>query len=124
MLVLKHFSAVRVGHSDETDCVNLSTTVSHRLPVSLRTAYSRLCTQLASPSSSGCDSFYVRVNMDLDPHGDPPCLGVRCDDILHVMDTLYNGKYQWHCARVDPHTAKHLQAGVVPNYNRYQNDMD
>ncbi|KAJ8387567.1 hypothetical protein AAFF_G00152630 [Aldrovandia affinis] len=83
-------------------------------------AYSKLCTQLASPSFSGCDSFYVRVNMDIDPHGDPPCLGVSCDDILHVTDTLYNKKYQWHCARVDVHTAKHLQAGVVPNYNRAQ----
>ncbi|KAJ8332267.1 hypothetical protein SKAU_G00427500 [Synaphobranchus kaupii] len=83
-------------------------------------AYSRLCTQLSSPSFSGSDSFYVRVNMDIDPQGDPPCLGVHCDDILHVTDTVHNGKYQWHCARVDPHTAKPLQAGVVPNYNRAQ----
>ncbi|XP_036408233.1 caspase recruitment domain-containing protein 10 [Megalops cyprinoides] len=83
-------------------------------------AYSKLCTQLSSPSFLGCDSFYVRVNMDLDPNGDPPSLGVHCDDILHVMDTVHNGKYQWRCARVEPQTAKHLQAGVMPNYNRAQ----
>ncbi|KAI1884563.1 hypothetical protein AGOR_G00227680 [Albula goreensis] len=83
-------------------------------------AYSKLCTQLSSPSFPGCDSFYVRVNMDIDPHGDPPCLGVHCDDILHVMDTVHNRKYQWRCARVDPYNAKHLQAGTVPTYNRAQ----
>ncbi|XP_064170686.1 caspase recruitment domain-containing protein 10 [Anguilla rostrata] len=83
-------------------------------------AYSRLCAQLSSPSFPGCDSFYVRVNIDIDPQGDPACLGVRCDDILHVTDTVYNGKYQWCCARVHPHTAKPLQTGVVPNYNRAQ----
>ncbi|KAJ8251617.1 hypothetical protein GJAV_G00223270 [Gymnothorax javanicus] len=83
-------------------------------------AYSRLSAQLSSPGFSGCDSFYVRVNMDIAPQDDPPCLGVCCDDILHVTDTVYNGKYQWRCAKVDLHTAKPLQAGVVPNYNRAQ----
>ncbi|XP_035381160.1 caspase recruitment domain-containing protein 10 isoform X2 [Electrophorus electricus] len=35
-------------------------------------------------------------------------------------DTRYNGKYQWRCTCVDTLSAKPLQAGAVPNYNRAQ----
>ncbi|XP_070779383.1 caspase recruitment domain-containing protein 10 isoform X2 [Enoplosus armatus] len=83
-------------------------------------AYSKLCTQLLSPSFVGADSFYVRVNLNMEPHGDPPSLGVSCDDIIHVTDTRYNGKYHWRCSLVDPLTAKPQQAGTMPNYNRAQ----
>ncbi|KAG7216244.1 hypothetical protein INR49_029095 [Caranx melampygus] len=83
-------------------------------------AYSQLCSQLLSPNFMGADSFYVRVNLNMEPHGDPPSLGVSCDDIIHVTDTRYNGKYHWHCSLVDPLTAKPLQAGTMPNYNRAQ----
>ncbi|XP_012991468.3 caspase recruitment domain-containing protein 10 [Esox lucius] len=83
-------------------------------------AYSKLCAQRSSPAFQGADSFYVRVNMDLDLHSDLPCLGVRCDDIVHVTDTRYNGKYQWHCTLVNPDTAKPLRQGAMPNYNRAQ----
>ncbi|KAM3864409.1 caspase recruitment domain-containing protein 10 [Diretmus argenteus] len=83
-------------------------------------AYSQLCSQLSSPTFLGADSFYVRVNLDMDPHGEPPCLGVCCEDIIHVTDTRYNGKYQWRCSLVDPCTAKPLQVGAMPNYNRAQ----
>ncbi|KAM9746515.1 caspase recruitment domain-containing protein 10 [Menidia menidia] len=83
-------------------------------------AYSKLCSELASPAFTGADSFYVRVNLNIEPHGEPPCLGVSCDDIIHVTDTRYNGKYQWHCSLVDPITAKPLQTGTMPNYNRAQ----
>ncbi|XP_036943840.1 caspase recruitment domain-containing protein 10 isoform X1 [Acanthopagrus latus] len=83
-------------------------------------AYSKLCSQLSAPTFMGADSFYVRVNLNMEPHGDPPSLGVSCDDIVHVTDTRYNGKYHWHCSLVDPHTAKSLQAGTMPNYNRAQ----
>lgn len=82
--------------------------------------YSKLCEQMSASSFAGADSFYVRVNLDIDPNGDPPCLGVSCNDILHVTDTRYNGKYQWRCYRVDLVTAKPLQAGAIPNYNRAQ----
>ncbi|TDH02630.1 hypothetical protein EPR50_G00154450 [Perca flavescens] len=82
--------------------------------------YSKLCSQLSSPTFTGADSFYVRVNLNMEPCGDPPSLGVSCDDIIHVTDTRYNKKYNWHCSLVDPHTAKPLQAGTMPNYNRAQ----
>eukprot|EP00064_Thunnus_orientalis_P013628 superscaffoldBa00002250_g13667 len=83
-------------------------------------AYSELCSQISSPTFTGADSFYVRVNLSIEPLGDPPSLGVSCDDIIHVTDTRYNGKYNWRCSLVDPRTAKHLQAGTMPNYNRAQ----
>lgn len=82
--------------------------------------YSKLCEKMSSTSFTGADSFYVRANLDVESNGDPPCLGISCNDILHVTDTRFNGKYQWRCCRVDPQTAKPLQAGAMPNYNRYQ----
>ncbi|XP_060721174.1 caspase recruitment domain-containing protein 10 isoform X1 [Tachysurus vachellii] len=82
--------------------------------------YSHLNSELSSPSFTGADSFYVRVNLDLFLQGEQPCLRVTCDDILHVTDTRYNGKYQWRCTRVDIQSAKPLQNGAVPNYNRAQ----
>ncbi|XP_078017215.1 caspase recruitment domain-containing protein 10 isoform X2 [Epinephelus lanceolatus] len=83
-------------------------------------AYAKLCSQLSSPSFMGADSFYVRVNLNMEPHGDPPSLAVSCDDIVKVTDTRYNGKYHWHCSLVDPLTAKPQQRGTMPNYNRAQ----
>ncbi|CAL8271001.1 unnamed protein product [Lota lota] len=83
-------------------------------------AYAALCAQLASPSFLGADSFYVRVNLDIDPNGDAPFLGAHCDDIIHVTDTRYKGKYQWRCRLLDRSTAQPLQAGAMPNYNRAQ----
>lgn len=67
----------------------------------------------------GSDSFYVRVNLNIEPHDEPQSLGVACDDIIHVTDTRYNGKYHWRCSVVDQHTAKPLQTGTMPNYNRF-----
>ncbi|XP_068193006.1 caspase recruitment domain-containing protein 11 [Antennarius striatus] len=83
-------------------------------------AYTKLCSQISEPTFKGADSFYVRVNLNMEPQGDPPSLGVCCDDIIYVTDTRYNGKYHWRCSLVDTHTAKSLQAGTMPNYNRAQ----
>ncbi|KAK5879237.1 hypothetical protein CesoFtcFv8_024560 [Champsocephalus esox] len=52
--------------------------------------YSELCSQLSSPSFKGVDSFYVRVNLKMEPNGDPRSLGVSCDDIVHVRDAIHN----------------------------------
>ncbi|XP_074552988.1 caspase recruitment domain-containing protein 11 [Halichoeres trimaculatus] len=83
-------------------------------------AYSKLCSLRSSPSYVGADSFYVRVNLNMEPHCDPSSLSVACDDIMHVTDTRYNGKYHWRCSLVDPRTTKPLQTGTMPNYNRAQ----
>ncbi|KAM4535297.1 caspase recruitment domain-containing protein 11 [Fundulus diaphanus] len=83
-------------------------------------AYSKLQSELSSPSFVGADSFYARVNLNMESHGDSPSLGVSCDDIIHVTDTRHNGKYQWRCSLVDRNTAMPLQTGTMPNYNRAQ----
>ncbi|CAN9505167.1 unnamed protein product [Ophioblennius macclurei] len=83
-------------------------------------AYAKLHSQLSLPAFTGADSFYVRVNLNMEPLGDPPSLGVSCDDILHVSDTRHNGKYHWSCSLVDRNTAKPKQTGTMPNYNRAQ----
>ncbi|XP_024920068.1 caspase recruitment domain-containing protein 10 isoform X2 [Cynoglossus semilaevis] len=83
-------------------------------------SYAQLCSQLSSPTFMGADSFYVRVNLNMEPHGDSPSLSLSCDDIIHVTDTRYHGKYHWHCSVVDPNTVKPLQTGTMPNYNRAQ----
>eukprot|EP00066_Takifugu_rubripes_P012733 XP_011601999.1 PREDICTED: caspase recruitment domain-containing protein 10 isoform X1 [Takifugu rubripes] len=83
-------------------------------------AYSELCSELSASSFVGSDSFYVRVNLNIEPHSEPPSLGVSCDDIIHVTDTRHKGKYNWRCSLVDQDTAKPLQAGTMPNYNRAQ----
>ncbi|XP_061702184.1 LOW QUALITY PROTEIN: caspase recruitment domain-containing protein 10 [Syngnathoides biaculeatus] len=83
-------------------------------------AYAELCSQFSWPTFKGADSFYVRVNLNIEPLGDPPSLSVSCDDIIHVTDTRCNGKYHWHCSLVDPLTADLLLAGNMPNYNRAQ----
>ncbi|MCI4395160.1 hypothetical protein PGIGA_G00177210 [Pangasianodon gigas] len=93
------------------------TSLKHRLN---EEGYSCLNSELSSPSFTGADSFYIRVNLDLFLHGEQPCLRVSCNDILHVTDTRYNGKYQWRCTRVDTHSAKSLHNGAVPNYNTAQ----
>ncbi|XP_027898216.1 caspase recruitment domain-containing protein 10 [Xiphophorus couchianus] len=82
--------------------------------------YSKLRSELSSPSFAGADSFYARVNLNMEPHGDPPSLGVSCDDIIHVTDTRHNGRYQWRCSLVNRETAVPLQTGTMPNYNRAQ----
>ncbi|KAM6905071.1 caspase recruitment domain-containing protein 11 [Xenentodon cancila] len=82
--------------------------------------YSKLCSALSSSTFTGADSFYVRVNLNIEPHSDLPSLSVSCDDIVHVTDTRHNGKYQWRCSLVERSTAKPLQAGTLPNYNRAQ----
>ncbi|XP_056462542.1 caspase recruitment domain-containing protein 11-like [Gadus chalcogrammus] len=45
----------------------------------------------------------------MDPSGDVPFLGARCDDIMHVTDTRYQGMYQWRCCLLDRCTAQPLQ---------------
>lgn len=85
----------------------------------LSSAYAKLRSQLSLPTFKGADSFHVRVNLSMEPFGDPPSLAVSCNDIVHVTDTRCNGKYHWRCSLVDPRTAEPLQAGNMPNYNRW-----
>ncbi|XP_066489696.1 caspase recruitment domain-containing protein 10 [Tiliqua scincoides] len=64
------------------------------------------------------DSFYVRANLSLLEVADPQALSFKSREILHVTDTLHEGRLEWYCARVDPLTLRDLEKGTVPNYNR------
>nr|XP_034983962.1 caspase recruitment domain-containing protein 10 isoform X1 [Zootoca vivipara]XP_034983963.1 caspase recruitment domain-containing protein 10 isoform X1 [Zootoca vivipara] len=64
------------------------------------------------------DSFYVRANLSLLELADPYALCVKHREILHVTNTLYKGRLEWYCARVDPFTLQDLDSGTVPNYSR------
>ncbi|XP_036422635.1 caspase recruitment domain-containing protein 11 isoform X1 [Colossoma macropomum] len=66
------------------------------------------------------DSFYIRVNLNVSGHVDSCSLNVRCDEVLHVLDTRHQGKCEWLCARVDTFTDKDLEKGTIPSYSRAQ----
>ncbi|XP_018588256.1 caspase recruitment domain-containing protein 11 isoform X2 [Scleropages formosus] len=65
------------------------------------------------------DSFYIRLNLSVGP-SDNCSLAVRCDEVVHVLDTMHRGKHEWLCARVDPFTEKDLEMGTIPSYSRAQ----
>ncbi|XP_069763955.1 caspase recruitment domain-containing protein 11-like isoform X2 [Narcine bancroftii] len=64
------------------------------------------------------DSFYIRVNLDILGQVDSCSLQVKCDEILHVLDTARHSGSEWFCARVDPVTLQDLQQGTIPSCNR------
>ncbi|XP_072890114.1 caspase recruitment domain-containing protein 11-like isoform X2 [Hemitrygon akajei] len=64
------------------------------------------------------DSFYIRVNLNILGQVDNCSLQVKCDEILHVLDTECHSGSEWLCARVDPVTKQDLEQGTIPSYNR------
>ncbi|XP_064415068.1 caspase recruitment domain-containing protein 11 isoform X2 [Latimeria chalumnae] len=66
------------------------------------------------------DSFYVRLNLNISGQSDSCSLSIKCDEILHVLDTLYQGRCEWLCARVDSVSDKDLERGTVPSFSRSQ----
>lgn len=69
------------------------------------------------------DSFYIRVNLNITSQLDNCSLTVRCDEVLHVLDTRHQGRCEWLCARVDPYTGADLaDRGTMPSYSRYREE--
>uniref|UniRef100_A0A8B9RCR9 Caspase recruitment domain family, member 11 n=1 Tax=Astyanax mexicanus TaxID=7994 RepID=A0A8B9RCR9_ASTMX len=66
------------------------------------------------------DSFYIRVNLNISCQLDSCSLNVRCDEVLHVLDTRHQGRCEWLCARVDTFSDKDLEKGTIPSYSRAQ----
>ncbi|XP_036409507.1 caspase recruitment domain-containing protein 11 [Megalops cyprinoides] len=81
--------------------------------------YRRLQKSLEEGMASG-DSFYVRLNLNVSSQTDSCSLCVRCDEVVHVLDTMHQGKCEWLCARVDPFTSKDLEKGTIPSFSRAQ----
>ncbi|XP_051995893.1 caspase recruitment domain-containing protein 11-like isoform X2 [Xyrauchen texanus] len=66
------------------------------------------------------DTFYIRLNLNVSSQSDNCSLNVRCDEVLHVLDTMHQGKCEWLCSRVDAFTDKDLERGTIPSYSRAQ----
>ncbi|XP_039216694.1 caspase recruitment domain-containing protein 11 isoform X4 [Crotalus tigris] len=82
--------------------------------------YRTLLSEMEEGLITSGDSFYIRLNLSISSHLDCCSLSVKCDEILHVLDTMYQGKCEWFCARVHPVTNKDEETGTVPNYSRAQ----
>ncbi|XP_061892597.1 caspase recruitment domain-containing protein 11 isoform X4 [Entelurus aequoreus] len=84
-------------------------------------AYRRLQRDLAEGTRVSGDSFYIRVNLNFCSQSDNCSLSVRCDEVMHVLDTRHQGLCMWLCARVDPYTCCDLQeSGTLPCNSRAQ----
>ncbi|XP_069509140.1 caspase recruitment domain-containing protein 10 isoform X2 [Ambystoma mexicanum] len=82
--------------------------------------YERLVERLDRGKHVFGDSFYVRANLDIRVSNEPGALRVRSKQILHVVDTMFQGRFEWFCARVDALTQMELDRGTIPNYSRAQ----
>lgn len=84
-------------------------------------AYRRLQRDLEDGTLASGDSFYIRVNLNISGQSDSCSLTVRCDEVVHVLDTRYQGRCEWMCARVDPFTGSDLlDRGTIPSNSRYR----
>ncbi|KAG7491962.1 hypothetical protein MATL_G00009490 [Megalops atlanticus] len=82
--------------------------------------YRKLQREIEDGTLVSGDSFYVRLNLSLSGQWDSCSMCARCDDIVHVLDTMHQGKNEWLCARVDTFTDKDLEKGSIPSYSRAQ----
>lgn len=83
-------------------------------------AYRRLQRDIADGTLASGDSFYIRVNMTIS-NTENGSLNVRCDEVVHVLDTHHQERTEWLCARVDPYTGLDLpERGTIPCNSRAQ----
>ncbi|XP_069087473.1 caspase recruitment domain-containing protein 10 [Pleurodeles waltl] len=82
--------------------------------------YEALLQELNGCSQGQEDSFYVRANLDIQAPRDHQTLRVKSRDILHVINTMFQGQFEWFGARVDALTQMDLDRGTIPNYCRAQ----
>uniref|UniRef100_A0A2K6FNP1 Caspase recruitment domain family member 11 n=1 Tax=Propithecus coquereli TaxID=379532 RepID=A0A2K6FNP1_PROCO len=66
------------------------------------------------------DSFYIRLNLNISSQLDACTMSLKCDDVVHVRDTMYQDRHEWLCARVDLFTDQDLDVGTIPSYSRAQ----
>ncbi|KAM6905367.1 caspase recruitment domain-containing protein 11 [Xenentodon cancila] len=84
-------------------------------------AYRRLQRDLMDGTLASGDSFYIRVNLNICGQSDSCSLSVRCDEVVHVLDTRHQGLCEWLCARVDPYAGTDLpENGTIPSNSRAQ----
>ncbi|XP_014880024.1 caspase recruitment domain-containing protein 11 isoform X1 [Poecilia latipinna] len=84
-------------------------------------SYRRLQSNLSDGTLASGDSFYIRVNLNICGQSDSCSLNVRCDEVVHVLDTRHQGRCEWLCARVDPYSGTDLaERGTIPSNSRAQ----
>ncbi|XP_023507624.1 caspase recruitment domain-containing protein 14 isoform X2 [Equus caballus] len=81
--------------------------------------YKKLVQDLEAKVATSGDSFYIRVNLAMEGRAEGE-LQVRCNDILHVTDTWFQGRSCWHAHRVGPYNTQGTEHGTIPNYSRAQ----
>nr|XP_025855273.1 caspase recruitment domain-containing protein 14 [Vulpes vulpes] len=81
--------------------------------------YKKLVQDLEAKVATSGDSFYIRVNLAMEARAEGE-LQVRCNDILHVTDTMFQGWGCWHAHRVGPYSTTGAEHGTIPNYTRAQ----
>uniref|UniRef100_A0A674NL17 Caspase recruitment domain family, member 11 n=1 Tax=Takifugu rubripes TaxID=31033 RepID=A0A674NL17_TAKRU len=67
-------------------------------------SFRRLQRDLTEGLLASGDSFYIRLNLNISSQSDNCTLSVRCDDIVHVLDTRYQNRCEWLCTCVDPYS--------------------
>ncbi|XP_008283939.1 caspase recruitment domain-containing protein 11 [Stegastes partitus] len=84
-------------------------------------SYLRLQRDLSDGTLASGDSFHIRVNLNISEQSDSCSLTVHCDEVVHVLDTRYQGRCEWLCARVDPYSGNdQADRGTIPSYSRAQ----
>ncbi|XP_036078068.1 caspase recruitment domain-containing protein 14 isoform X6 [Rousettus aegyptiacus] len=81
--------------------------------------YKKLVQDLEAKVATSGDSFYIRVNLALEGQAEGE-LQVHCNDILHVTDTLCQGRGCWQAHRVGPYSTRDMERGAIPSYSRAQ----
>ncbi|XP_021032048.1 caspase recruitment domain-containing protein 14 [Mus caroli] len=84
--------------------------------------YKNLIQDLDAKVVTSGDSFYIRVNLAMQRGGDGE-LQTHCNDILHVTDTMFQGRSCWHAYHVNPYTMKDMEPGTIPNYSQAQQQL-
>ncbi|XP_053515991.1 caspase recruitment domain-containing protein 14 [Artibeus jamaicensis] len=81
--------------------------------------YKKLVRDLEAKAATSGDSFYIRVNLTLEGRAEGE-LQAHCGDVLHVTDTMFQGRGCWHACRVGPYSTQHGERGTIPSYARAQ----
>uniref|UniRef100_A0A3B4Y4J7 Caspase recruitment domain family member 11 n=1 Tax=Seriola lalandi dorsalis TaxID=1841481 RepID=A0A3B4Y4J7_SERLL len=83
-------------------------------------SYRRLQRDLADNTLASGDSFYIRVNLNISGQSDNCSLSVRCDEVVHVLNTRHQGRCEWLCTRVDPFSGSDQgERGTIPSNSRF-----
>lgn len=80
--------------------------------------YHKLLKDMEDGLVTSGDSFYIRLNLNISSQLDACSLSLKCGDIVHVRDTMFQDRHEWLCARVDPFTDQDLDMGTIPSYSR------